>query len=113
MIRIALVSASAIALSAAACSANPAWPDAPPARLSFAAEGTVEGFPGSFRTIDGKTIAGAPRSVELAPGRHTVGYWCPNHIVVDGPPTVVATFEPGREYVLHCQGNEPGRVEQR
>lgn len=109
-----LVSAVALASAGlAACSTGPISAHIPAARLSFAAQGTVEGFLGSFRTLDGKDVEGAPALVELPPGRHTVGYWCPNHIVLDGPPTVTATFEAGKEYVLHCQGNEQGRVERR
>jgi hypothetical protein len=106
--------AAVVALNAlTGCSSGPQVSGAYPARLSFATKGTVDGFPGSFRTLNGEAIAGAPSSIELAPGRHTVGYWCPDHIVVDGPPTVTATFKPGREYILYCQANEPGRVEQR
>jgi len=84
-----------------------------PATLYFAKSATGSDFVGSFRTLDGDPIPSAPLVIDLSPGRHTVGYWCPDHIVMDGPPTVVATFEPGKSYVLHCQGNEDGRVEAR
>lgn len=107
------LAASILFVLAAGCATNNARPDEKPARLSFATIGTVEGFPGSFRTLDGKPIEDTPTTIELPPGQHTIGYWCPNHLVMDGPPTVSAKFEAGRSYVLHCQGNDPGRVEQR
>jgi hypothetical protein len=107
------LAASALFVLATGCAMNSPGPDEKPARLSFAIVGTVQGFPGSFRTLDGRPIDGTPTTIELPPGHHTVGYWCPNHLVMDGPPTVSATFEADRIYVLHCQGNDPGRVEQR
>lgn len=113
MIRLSAWPAWMISLLTVACAGNASRNEAPAARLSFAAEATVAGFPGGFKTLDARPIAGSPLSLELPPGRHTVGYVCPNHIVLDGPPTVTATFEPGKAYVLHCMANEPGRIEQR
>jgi hypothetical protein len=43
----------------------------------------------------------------LAPGERAIGYNCPGHIYVDGPPTVVQTFEGGKSYELSCRGGEP------
>ena len=100
-----------LALSAG-CATRSAPTSAEPARLSFATQGTVKGFPGSFRTLDGKPIKDTPAAIEISAGRHTIGYWCPNHLVLDGPPSISATFKAGRNYVLHCQANQPGRVEE-
>ena len=95
------------------CAVRGGHSSATPATLSFAKSATSSEFVGSFRTLDSAPIPSTPLVIELSPGRHTVGYWCPDHIVMDGPPTVIATFEPGKSYVLHCQGNEDGRVEAR
>ena len=60
--------------------------------------------------MDGRPVPETPAVIRLAPGRRTIGYWCPDTITVDGPPTVTATFEPGKVYVLHCEANEPAVV---
>lgn len=104
---------SALLALLAGCTTHGTRPGEEPARLAFANVGTVKGFLGSFRTLDGKPIDGTQVTLELSAGRHTIGYWCPDHLVMDGPPTVSATFEAGKSYVLHCHANQPGRVEQR
>lgn len=113
MIRISIFLGSVLCLLTAGCAVGVRRSADMPATLSFAKVGTTPGFLGSFRTLDGRPIPGTPLVVELAPGFHRVGYWCPDHLVLDGPPTVAATFKAGRSYVLHCKGNEDGRVEER
>ena len=43
----------------------------------------------------------------IAPGERAIGYNCPGYIYVDGPPTVVQTFEGGKSYELSCHGGKP------
>lgn len=100
---------SMLSLALAGCAAHSARGQ-PKATLAFAKPGTTKGFLGSFRTLDGRSVPDTPAVISLAPGRRTVGYWCPDTITMDGPPTVTATFEPGKAYVLHCAANQPAVV---
>ena len=100
-------------LLAAGCTTPGRSEQVAPASLSFAVPGTTKGFPGSFRTLDGKAIANTPSTMQLVPGRHVIGYWCPDTLVMDGPPTVSAVFESGKAYVLECRANEEGQVREK
>lgn len=68
------------------------------------------GMQGSFRTLDGKAIPSTPATLEVHAGKRMIGYWCPDTITMDAPPTVTATFETGKSYVLHCAANQPAKV---
>jgi len=43
----------------------------------------------------------------IAPGEREIGYNCPGYMYVDGPPTVVQTFEGGGRYELFCRDGKP------
>ena len=105
--------ASATLVFTAGCTATSMRAEQKPARLSFATVGTVKGFLGSFRTLDGKPIEGTPVTVEIPAGRHRIGYWCPDQLVMDGPPTLSVSFQPGGTYVLHCDSNKQDHIEKR
>ena len=113
MIRAFSFLASAMLVFAAGCSTTSTRLGQKPAQLSFATVGTVKGFMGSFRTLDGKPIEGTPVTVEIPAGRHRIGYWCPDQLVMDGPPTLSVSFQSGGIYVLHCNTNKQDRIEQR
>lgn len=98
-----------LCLALAGCAAHSAR-GLPDATLAFARPGTMKGFLGNFDTLDGRSLRGSPAVISLAPGRRTIGYWCPDTITMDGPLMVTATIEPGKAYVLNCTANRPGVV---
>jgi ABC-type Fe3+-hydroxamate transport system substrate-binding protein len=64
------------------------------------------GLPGGIVQIDSRPNPPEKRVLEVAPGRRTVTYHCPDVVTVDSPPKITATFEAGRTYELVCTGTE-------
>jgi len=83
------------------------------ATVGFAEPAAPGGLPGSFRELDGRTLAGSPQGLTVAPGRHRLGYTCPNTLVLDSPPSIVGTFEAGGTYLLRCHRDGPATLERR
>lgn len=94
------------------CAADASRSTRPHATLAFAEPDTVSGFPGSFRTLDGRSIPDTPAVIRVAAGRRKVGYWCPDTVTMDEPPSVTTTFESGKAYVLYCKGSDAGLVKE-
>jgi hypothetical protein len=70
------------------------------------------GFDG-IASVDGTPVAGGPlRSVQLVPGRHTLGYSCPGWFSTDHLPTLSYVFAAGVRYELDCS-TEPHVVQVR
>ena len=83
------------------------------AELAFAKNGSPRGVPGSFDSIDGKSISGRPTNIQVPAGKHTIGYSCPDVLSVDTQTSVKAKFTAGKNYLLQCDANKPGVIIER
>ena len=100
---LALAAVCAAALSA--CLGEVGTLPLEPAQLSFANDGKASGLAGWFHSVDGEALAGKPATVSLKPGSRVIGYYCPDTITLDRPPTITHVFAPDESYVLECDAD--------
>ena len=77
-------------------------PDTAVVTVRFAEQALTGSLPGSFREIDGKDVARNPEEITITAGKHSIGYACPNTILMDGPLRTDGQFEAGATYLLRC-----------
>jgi hypothetical protein len=105
-----------LALAAATAATGMDSPDAEAAseqaRLVF--DTTRQPFAGTAIGIDGidseRTVYGARMSVDLAPGRRTVWYTCPDEPAMEGGARLTFDFEPGEGYALVCRAGREAEI---
>ena len=88
-----------ILLTTSGCATTP---ETSLATIRFADPAVAGSVPGSFREIDRKPVPRNPEEIKVAPGKHTIGYACPNTILLDGPLRADGQFESGVAYLLRC-----------
>ncbi|MBT2748606.1 MULTISPECIES: hypothetical protein [unclassified Lysobacter] len=61
---------------------------------------------GTFQSVGGLEIPTTSSTIYVKAGWRRIGYTCPDHLTVDGPPTTTAVFEAGASYQLKCIASE-------
>jgi hypothetical protein len=107
-----IMSVSAIMLASVLASAMPSSSDAPPdqtATLSFNSQTQVlDGYAYGIEAVDGQALGfGQKLSAEVAVGRKTVLYSCPNN---SGGSALTFDFLPGRKYELVCNPDAEAEI---
>jgi uncharacterized protein YceK len=82
-------------------------PGAGYASLQFAeVEGGRATIPGTFQSVSELDIPTTSSTIYVKAGWRRIGYTCPDHITVDGPPRTTAVFEAGASYQLKCVASQ-------
>ena len=77
------------------------------ASLEFADARTgKDSIPGTFHSVGGLDIPTTSSAIYVKAGWRRIGYTCPDHLTLDGPPTTTAVFEAGASYRLKCVASE-------
>jgi uncharacterized protein YceK len=61
---------------------------------------------GTFQSVGGVDIPTTSSTIYVKAGWRRIGYTCPDHLTVDGPPTTTFVFEAGASYRLKCVESE-------
>lgn len=65
-----------------------------------------DSIPGTFHSVGGLDIPTTSSAIYVKAGWRRIGYTCPDHLTMDGPPTTTAVFEAGASYRLKCVASE-------
>ena len=88
--------------------------DAAPEQARLVFDTARQPFAGAAIGIDGidsqRMVYGARLSVDLAPGRHTVWYTCPDEPAMEGGARLTFDFEPGEGYTLVCRAGAEAEI---
>lgn len=77
------------------------------ASLEFAEARTgKDSIPGTFHSVGGLDIPTTSSAIYVKAGWRRIGYTCPDHLTMGGPPTTTAVFEAGASYRLKCVASE-------
>ena len=100
----------ATAVFAAALAATGSTSQSQDATLSFVASGSpLVGISFGMSAVDGRTLVLDQRtSTQLAAGRRTIWYSCPNEAGMQG--ALSFDFEPGTRYELACRNGLPAQI---